>query len=359
MRVGVVGLGRGLQLAEQAGAAGMELVALCDTTAERLAAGPAGVATYTDYARFLRHDLDAVVVANAFHQHAPLAIAALRAGRHVLSETACNATLAEGVALCRAVEETGATYMLAENYPFLDVAQAMAEVYASGEIGTVTYAEGDYNHPLAPHEWHRWAPSKEHWRSWLPPTLYCTHALAPLMTMTDTRPASVTAMAIPLPELSARLGRSSDPGAVMLCRMDSGAVFRIFGLLLPGHRTGWRVHGSAGAMEGQHEGSVRVWHESWDAPAGGALQRSIDPPTGVGHDPADVRTLRAFAAAVSTGAPPLLDVHRGVAMSSAGILAWRSALAGGAPQPVPDFRDEADRRRVADDHWNPAPPGAR
>lgn len=71
----------------QAPAAGMELVAICDTWEEKLREVNAkyNVATYTDYDAFLEHDMDAVVTANYFHQHAPLAIKALRAGKHVMS----------------------------------------------------------------------------------------------------------------------------------------------------------------------------------------------------------------------------------------------------------------------------------
>ena len=106
IRVGVVGVGRGQTFMRQAPAAGMELAAICDTWKERLEAvgRELGVATYTDYGRFLEHDMDAVVTANYFHEHALFAIRALRAGKHVLSETSACKTLAEGVALCRDVE---------------------------------------------------------------------------------------------------------------------------------------------------------------------------------------------------------------------------------------------------------------
>ena len=121
IRVGVVGVGRGQSFASGAtDRVGMKLVALCDTWEEKLneAGQRYGAAAYTDYDRFLEHDMDAVVLANYFHEHAPFALKALAAGKHVMSETAANATLAEGVALCRAVERSGKIYMFAENYPF-------------------------------------------------------------------------------------------------------------------------------------------------------------------------------------------------------------------------------------------------
>ena len=147
IRVGVIGVGRGMNFAMGAGPVlGMKLVALCDTWEERLkAAGKElNVAAYADYEKFLEHDMDAVVLANFFHEHAPFAVKALRAGKHVISETASNTTLAEGVELCRTVEKTGLTYMLAENYPYSAYNQEMRKLYRSGLIGEFKYGEGEY-----------------------------------------------------------------------------------------------------------------------------------------------------------------------------------------------------------------------
>ncbi|HOF87812.1 MAG TPA: Gfo/Idh/MocA family oxidoreductase, partial [Armatimonadota bacterium] len=214
IRVGVVGVGRGQSFASGAtDVTGMELVALCDTWEERLleVGKRYGVATYTDYDTFLAHDMDAVVLANFFHEHAPFAIKALDAGKHVMSETASNATLAEGVALCRAVERTGLTYMLAENYPYTQFNMEMRRVYRTGEIGEVTYAEGEYNHPMAPRDRAAISPGANHWRNWLPSTYYCTHALAPLMYITDTMPVKVNGLSIACREVDAEVARRADP----------------------------------------------------------------------------------------------------------------------------------------------------
>ena len=58
-----------------------------------------------------------------------------------------------------------------------------------------------------------------------------------------------------------------------------------------------------------------------------------------GHGGGDFWTTFHFAEAIRTGKPPFLDVYRGVAMSSVGILAWKSALQDGQPFDVPDFRE--------------------
>ncbi len=372
IRVGVIGVGRGQSFASGAtDLVGMKLVALCDTWEEKLeqAGKRYNVATYTDYDKFLEHDMDAVVLANYFHEHAPFAIKALAAGKHVMSETSCNATLAEGVALCRAVEKSGKTYMLAENYPYTRFHLEMRRLYGAGEIGEVTYAEGEYNHPMAPQDRVGISPGRNHWRNWIPSTYYCTHALAPLMMITERIPLKVNGLSIACREVDAETARVGDPGSVILCRMDNGAVFRIFGLLLPGHSNWSRVHGTKGAMEITRgpgyfgPGQVRVWYDHWLRAPGQPAERTYVPDwtehgdlaSRAGHGGGDFWTNFAFANAIRSAIPPFLDVYRGVAMSSVGILAWKSALADGAPFDVPDFSREESRKTYEHDHWSPFP----
>ena len=131
-------------------------VILCDLDAEKLRskAERFGISkTCPSLDELCRTDVDAVALFTQHHIHGPQAVQALEAGKHVMSETASNSTLAEGVALCRTVEKTGLIYMLAENYPYTAFNQEMRRVYRTGEIGEVTYAEGEYNHPMSPEAW--------------------------------------------------------------------------------------------------------------------------------------------------------------------------------------------------------------
>lgn len=375
IRVGVIGVGRGMSFAQSATeAVGMKLVAICDHWKEKLAVmgQQYGVATYTDFDKFLEHDMDAVVLANYFHEHAPFAIKAMKAGKHVMSETSACKTLAEGVALCRTVEQTGKVYFLAENYPFSKFNQEMRKLYRAGEIGRVTYAEGEYNHPMKPSAINTIARGEKHWRNWLPSTYYCTHALAPLMHITDAMPTIVNGLSIAIPEARTGTARVNDSGSVILCRMDNGAVFRIFGLTAPGHSNWYRLHGSRGAMEitrgpGYYgPGQVRVWHDPWTLQPGEVTDRTYSPEwpehgelaSKAGHGGGDFWTNFHFARAIRGEAAAPFDVYKSVAMSVVGILAWKSALKDGTPFHMPDFHKEKSRREHENDHWSPFPDDA-
>jgi predicted dehydrogenase len=310
--------------------------------------------------------MDAVILANFFHQHAPLAIRALKAGKHVMSETTACKTPAEGVTLARAVEKSGRIYMLAENFPFFVYNQEMRRLYQAGEIGEMQFGEGDFNR--APPAKARLAtPGVNHWRNHVPATYYCTHGLAPIMYITDTRPVSVNALCIPYsPEQQKEHIRRGDCASVILCRMDNGAVVALLGTGLHGHRYWYRIHGTHGLMENLRTGNrdmLRISHEKWalneaDVPEKIYLPEFPFEREAAGktsHGGADFFTSYYFAEAIRRNRQPYLDVYRALDMSLVGIQAYRSALAEGAPFTVPDFRKEGVRRKYAKDDWSPFP----
>ena len=373
VRVGVVGVRRGMTFAREAASVGMELVALCDTSEERLhkAGAELGVAAYTDFNKFLEHDMDAVVLANYFHEHAPLAIKALKAGMHVMSETMACKTPAEGVALVRAVEKSGKIYMLAENYAYFAYNQEMRRLYDAGEVGEMQYGEGEYNHSFSERRYCEIAPGVNHWRTWLPSTYYSSHALAPLMYITGTRPVRVNALSIPLSPCDKErpLVRLGDPGSVMLCRMDNESVVRLMGLTMRGEGIWYRIHGTRGLMENLRtgdKGMLRVKHERWDLKKGDVREKIYRPEFPVhaaealktAHAGSDFFTSYHFAEAIRAGKQPELDVFCALDMAMVAIQSWRSALADGTPFEVPDFRKESARRKYSKDNWSPWPEDA-
>jgi predicted dehydrogenase len=371
IRVGVVGVGRGQAFARSSGLAGMELVAICDTWEERLerVGRELGTTTYTRFDDLLEHDLDAVILANYFHEHAPLAIKALNAGKHVMSETSACHTMAEGVELARAVERTGKTYFLAENYPYMAPNQEMRRLYREGVLGKFMYGEAEYVHPDTAQAKMARSCGMDHWRNWIPATYYCTHSIGPVMFITDTMPVQVSAFVIPIDHEDPTLNmtvRRNDTAAVLMLHMDSGAVAKSLHGGLRGHQNYTRIHGNKGLVESARAGNsgmIRLRREPFDKSPGEPLEQLYTPEFAAehahalraGHGGGDYFMNHHFAEAIRTGEAPYLDVYRGVAMSACGILGWRSALQGSAPVPVPDFRDEAQRTAFENDHWSPDP----
>jgi len=377
IRVGVVGVGRGMGFAHNAGdAVGMELAALCDSRKPALASAKkafaaAGrkIATYTDYRKFLEHDFDAVILANFFHQHAPFAVQALSAGKHVMSETTACFTPAEGVALVDAVEKSGRIYMFAENYPYMLFNQEMRRIFQTGRLGQFVYGEGEYVHPADANFWNYISCGQNHWRNWIPATYYCTHSLAPIMFITDTRPAKVNGFVMPHPAddpVYQRSVRTSDGTSMIAVRMDNGAVVKLLQVNLRGESIWVRVHCSRGQMENLRHGHTQMvrlrreqYHEEMIEPEEQIYLPSF--PAGheaarhAGHGGGDYFMNYHFADAIRKKEQPYLDVYRGVSMSLVGILAYRSALQDSATIDIPDFRDKAVRARYANDDWTPDP----
>lgn len=381
IKIGVFGVGRGRAYMNHSSyPIGTELVAICDKDEVRLAEcnKTRNAATYTNYDEFIKHPgMEAVVLANYFHEHAPFAIKALRAGLHVLSECAAISTLKEGVELCEAVEETGKVYMFGENHGFQKCGLEIKRLYDEGEIGEIMYAEGEYNHPTtgkAPTGGYRLVDSPFHWRAWMPTTYYCTHAMGPLMYVTNQRPLSVNARSILLEDKNAYTSGAfksfrDSGGAASLVTMENGAVFRIFGTGVPGHCNSYRYHGTRGAMEMIHgpgyygTGQLRVWHEPihlkpgkvGDATYYPEWPEYADKARVTGHEGADFWTNLFFAEAIRSGNKPVFDVYDGCAMSAVGICGWKSAIDGGKEVEIPNFKDKAAREKYREDNFSPFP----
>jgi predicted dehydrogenase len=371
VRVGVLGLRRGAALARLAQQAGMELVAVCERDDRRREAATAlGAAAYRDVEPFLNHAMDAVILVNDFDQHAPVAVRALDRGLSVLSETAACRTVAEGVALIEAAERSSGVYMFAENYPYMPLVREMRRRYAAGDIGEVRYAEAEYLDE--PDDLASMVNDRSHWRARLPATYYCTHSLAPVAAITGTRPVQVSGFVAPTaagPEALERARQGRGWAALLVVRLDNGAVFKSLHGFLEGSQQAWvRLHGDRGLMENLRQGDTRTLRVVWDVKDGEDWRRAEEiylpwPPEfpatdadPMGDGVAEILMLRDFANAVRHQTAPDHDVYFGVELSITGIQAMRSSLAGSLPVEVPDLRHPDIRRAYAADDWFPELP---
>ena len=149
IKIGVMGAYRGTSMINYCKIAdNAEIVAICDKWEEGLEKQKEvnkglDIAYYNNFEDFIKHDMDAVVLANYANEHAPFAIRAMKEGKHVFSEVLPVQTMKEAVELIETVEETGMIYGYAENYCYMPAPYEMKKLYEQGKIGEFEYGEGE------------------------------------------------------------------------------------------------------------------------------------------------------------------------------------------------------------------------
>jgi predicted dehydrogenase len=145
LNVGVVGCGYwGPNLIRNFRALGdCKLKMICDLDEKRLAhlknLYPEVEAT-TDYKGMLANGgLDAVVIATAVRTHHPLAVAALKAGKHVFVEKPLSASVAEAEEMNALAREKGLTLMVGHTFLYSAPVRKIKEIVDRGDIGEIRY----------------------------------------------------------------------------------------------------------------------------------------------------------------------------------------------------------------------------
>ena len=144
IRIAVVGTGNVAQVAHLPAyqkLACAELVALVDEDPIKCATlqKQYGVPRiYDDFTVMLRkEEIDAVDICTPNYLHAPMAIAALRSGRHVLCEKPIARSAAEAEKMVETAKETGKILMVAMNNRFRPDVDILRTFVRRGELGTV------------------------------------------------------------------------------------------------------------------------------------------------------------------------------------------------------------------------------
>ncbi len=152
--IGVIGAGMGatLALVNEVPASRLQVRAICAGSehSARSTAGRLGIARWTTDYRTLLDDrsIDVIGVFSPDHLHAEHAIAALRAGKHVLCTKPMTASLADALEVVRAVEETGRCFMVGQTMRWDPQFATARRVLQDGEIGELCWAEAHYVHDL-------------------------------------------------------------------------------------------------------------------------------------------------------------------------------------------------------------------
>lgn len=162
VRVGVIGLGqRGSEAVERLSYIdGLEIVALCDKYPDRVAAsqktlekmkrpkareysGEEGWKALCD-----SNDIDLVYTPTPWHLHTPIAVRAMKNGKHAAVEVPASKTLDECWELVETSEKTRKHCMMLENccYDFFEL--LTLNMARQGLLGEIVHAEGAYIHDL-------------------------------------------------------------------------------------------------------------------------------------------------------------------------------------------------------------------
>ncbi len=369
VRIGVMGAYRGTSMinyCEQADNA--QVVAICDKWVEGLerqkaALNDPDIAYYTNFEDFIKHDMDAVVLANYATEHAPFAIRAMKAGKHVFSEVLPVQTMKEAVELIETIEQTGMIYAYGENYCYMPAPYEMRRLYREGKIGEFEYGEGEYIHNCESIWPSITYGEEDHWRNNMYATFYCTHSLGPLIHITGLRPVSVIGIEGTKAERKRRVGCKTGSFGIEMVTLENGGVIKSIHGGLYKNSVWYAVYGAHGRMESAREDAgegVERLYVNADAYDGEYANRAVESSrpaenaakesAAFGHGGSDYYSMYNFVQKIlGDESADTIDVYEALDMSMPGMFAYRSVLHGGVSMAIPDLRDPAEREKWRSD----------
>jgi len=376
---------------------GVSTVALADRLPDRLAAEAAiaGLTeTYPSFEALLASDCDAIAIFTPRHTHAPFAVAALRAGKHVYSAVPVGVDATEIAQIEATVRETGLTYMLGETSYYYPSTILCRELWRQGRFGRFVYGEGEYMHDMGHgfYEAYQYSGGPD-WKrvAGVPPMFYPTHTASMITSVTGARLTHVCCFG--------QVDRHDDgifrKGAnewdnefsneTALFRTSDGGSARLNEFRRIGHFGGRSVRlsifGTSGCFEEQPGGEVFVNHDLEVYPLTDLLRcaplteqdrRKASRPDGTqedfysgmaavhptwrlpkefdgldnGHHGSHQFLVDDFVRACLTGDLPPNHIWAAARYNLPGLVAHASALQNGAILPIPDLGDAPTGARL-------------
>lgn len=369
IRVGVLGAFRGTSMINYCKIAdNAEVVAICDKWKEGLDTQKEinkdlDIAYFDNFDDFIKYDMDAVVLANYATEHAPFAIKAMKAGKHVFSEVLPVQTMKEAVELIECIEQTGKVYAYGENYCYMPAPYEMRKRYKEGIIGNLEYAECEYVHNCAPIWPSITYGDKHHWRNNMYSTYYCTHSIGPIIHITGLRPVSVVGMESTLNERMRAVGQKGAALGMELITLENGAIVKsIHGGLYKDSKF-YCVYGEKGRMEtaryAANAGDVSKIYIEYDQTAGAYntakreeyhVGEKNKKEHNFGHGGSDFWSMYNFIEKIlGDENADTIDIFEALDMALPGMFAYRSILNGGSAETIPNLRNKEEREKYRTD----------
>ena len=190
-------------------------------------------------------EVDFVHINSPIPDHAPMSIAALKAGKHVMCTVPMATTVEECREICDLVRETGLKYMMAETVVYSREFLFIKEMYEKGELGKIQYMQA--SHPQDMEGW------PEYWEHMIP-MHYATHVVSPVLGLVDGSAEYVSC--IGSGTISEELaGKSGNSSAVQSCHIklkDSDIAAHIWRFLFDTarqYRESFDVYGTKKSFE--------------------------------------------------------------------------------------------------------------
>lgn len=180
-------------------------------------------------------EINTVAIFTQRNIHGEMAIAALKAGKHVYSAVPMSLKKEEIFEIVRLVKETGLTYMMGETGIYRPAAIYCRRKYASGVMGDMVYAEAQYNHDMKRlYNVFKYTEG-DLWRKMagLPPFLYPTHSTSMVLSSANTFATKVAAFGYEDKTDPDIFGKGMNwwdnpfSNSSMLLKLDNGGIARI------------------------------------------------------------------------------------------------------------------------------------
>jgi len=364
-RVGIVGLGFGAEFIPIYQAhPDAEIAAICQRTKAHLdeVGDRFGIGTrYTDYEQLLADpNIDFVHINSPIPDHAPMSIAALKAGKHVMCTVPMATTIDECREIVQLVRETGLKYMMAETVVYSREYLFIKELYDTGELGRIQYMQA--SHPQDMDGW------PDYWKDMIP-MHYATHVVSPVLAIVDGLADYVSCIGSGTvnDEVAERSGNRFAVESCHIKVKDSHVAAHIWRCLWDTarqYRESIDVYGTKQSFEWQLiEGEPPVLHTAKKPEP--EIPSRVEVPDfahrlpepirkftqsiqdadhlsfiqGGGHGGSHPHMVHEFVSALIGDRDPYPNAATAANWTSVGICAHQSALAGGKRVDVPDYRE--------------------
>ena len=315
--------------------------------------------TYRVFEDMLESDIDAVVIATPMQCHVPQTLAALEAGKHILSEVTAGVTMDELWWLTEAVEKSNKVYMMAENYCYIPENQIILNMVKQGLFGDIYFGEGEYIHDIKDRA--VYPNGKTSWRSYWQlgkrGAFYPTHSLGPVMQwFQGDRIKSISCFGSGW-HTDNRFRQ--DDTSLTLCQLESGKLIKIRVDCIsnrPHNMSYYSLQGTKGCYEASRglNDSPKIWFEGMDESNDKVewkplkdfyeylperYQNATEDQKSAGHWGGDFFIIEDFVNAIINDEKPIIDIYDACEWTAVGLLSELSVMNGGRTIDMPDFRN--------------------